>query len=120
MYMVSKECPELLIYIEELKRAGFKVYVPKLFTTYCYIVKDNKVGYIEHGDRGFNFSTVHKPNLRCGTGYSVGRKITKPVIANALKTHVYAPSWASWEDMPIKYNSVEAFLAQHWQPLFEI
>ena len=85
---------ELKGYIKKLKGAGFKVYAPEELSTYCHFTKNGKIGYVEAGDFGFNFSTVHKPNTRCGTGFSIHREVSNPTIKMAEDCFVNTPHWA--------------------------
>jgi len=84
----------------------FKVYttkntMPHEKTTYIYIEKNNKIGYIQANDFfGLDFSTVHKPNYKCGTGYKINDDgITKPTIKHAESTFRLMPHWASNNDV---------------------
>ena len=85
---------QLSEFVKELKDKGYKVYAPENLTTYCHFVKDDKIGYVEAGDYGFNFSTVHKPCTECGTGFQVHREITHPTLEMAKDCMVVAPHWA--------------------------
>jgi len=98
---------ELKIFIEELKKAGFKVYAPEELTMYCNFVKGDSIGYVECDDFGFNFSTVHKPNRYTGTGFSIYKNIGSPTVKMAQDCFVIAPHWENsssvkkyenWED----------------------
>ncbi len=102
---------QLLEFVEELKGRGYKVYAPTNITTYCHFVKDDKIGYLERGDYGFNFGTVHKPCRECGTGYSIHREIGNPTVEMAEDCLALAPHWASREDMQAikKYKNWEEY-----------
>ena len=102
----------LLKFIKELKDNGFKVYAPsKGVTTYCHFVKDDRIGYVESSDWGFNFGTVHKPCRECGTGYSIHRE-TYPTVRMAEDSLTLAPHWATSEQMQAikKYKSWEDYV----------
>lgn len=97
---------EFMDYALKLKEAGFDVYIPEGENpTYCKFVKNDKIGYVENSDYGFNFSSVHKPNRQSGTGYSIHREIGNPTIKMAEDCFIIKPNWASRDDMPIKYKS---------------
>lgn len=102
---------QLLEFIEELKANGFTVYAPKKITTYCNFVKEDQIGYVERGDFGFNFGTVHKPCPECGTGYSIHREIACPTVEMAQDCFMVAPRWASREDVKAvkKYRNWEEY-----------
>ena len=102
---------QLLKFVEELKDGGFKVYAPTNITTYCNFVKDDKIGYVERGDYGFNFGTVHKPCRECGTGYSIHREIGNPTVEMAEDCLRFAPHWASSTDVQAikKYKNWEEY-----------
>ena len=89
---------QLLEFAKELKDEGYKVYAPVGITTYLHFVKDGKIGYVERGDYGFNFSTVHKPSQQSGTGFSIHREVYSPTVAMAKDSLVSAPDWASSAD----------------------
>lgn len=102
---------QLMEFIEKLKAGGFQVYAPRNMTTYAHFVKDDKIGYVERGDYGFNFSTVHKPCRECGTGYSIHRDVSYPTIEMAKDSLVMAPHWASFTDVQAikKYKNWEDY-----------
>ena len=105
---------QLLEFVEELKNNGFKVYTPGNLTTYCHFVKDDKIGYVERGDYGFNFGSVHKPCRECGTGYSIHREVNCPTVEMAADCLVYAPHWATGKDWQAiqKYKNWEDYTNQ--------
>ena len=104
----------LLEYINELKSKGFKIYAPEKLTTYCNFVKEDKIGYVECSDWGFNFCTVHKPCRECGTGFGVYREICDPSPQMAEDCFIFAPDWATPLDLKAvrKYSNVEEFLTE--------
>ena len=92
---------ELKEFIKVLKENGFKVYAPKKMSTYCHFVKNGNIGYVERGDFGFNFSSVHKPNKGCGTGYSIHRDVYEPTIKKAedcFCVQLNVKKYKDWED----------------------
>ena len=102
---------QLLEFTEKLKNKGFKVYAPKEITTYCHFVKYDKIGYVESGDYGFNFSTVHKPCSECGTGFGMERETHNPTVEMAFDCLVEYPAWASNADRHAvkKYRNWEEY-----------
>lgn len=99
-------------FIEQAKEQGFSVHAPEKLSSYFYFSKDNKVGYCQYTNvRGVSFSTIHKPNTSTGTGFAADS------FEDALRT---VPSWASLHSSVIKYNSLNEFLNNHWQPLISI
>ena len=115
---------ELLEFAKELKGAGYKVYSPVNTTTWCHFVKDDKIGYVDYGGWGFNFSSVHRPCRECGTGFGIHRNVT-PTVAMAEDCLIFAPSWASGIDRQAikKYKNWEDY-ASHpsntWSPQMEL
>ncbi|MFQ5447813.1 MAG: hypothetical protein ACE5FF_12845 [Saprospiraceae bacterium] len=104
---------ELQSFIETLKANGFEVYASKANPTFVIFTKENKLGYVECGEWGFNFSTKHKPNKYSGTGYSVAREVDEPTIELALACFDRSP-WrvGKLEDKAIeKYSGIEAYMA---------
>ena len=102
---------ELRKFIKKLKKQGFQVFIPKDPATFCYFVRVNKIGYVELTDYGFNFSTVHKPNRSCGTGYSIHREDWEPTVQKAIDCLIYKPSWAGNNDIVNKYKNWEDYLS---------
>lgn len=110
---VEQKRQSLRGFIEKLKDEGFKVYAPIELTTFCKFTKDNKIGYVEVGDFGWNFSTVHKPDKTCGTGYSIHRDKPSATVQDALDCFVFKPDWASKNDIVVKYENYEEHM-QDW------
>lgn len=100
---------ELII---KAKSEGFYVYAPRDITSYFYISKDNKIGYCQF-DRlyGVSYSTVHKPNIRSGTGFN----------ANSFEDSLaFCPfEFRHYSDSVIKYKSFDEFKSKYWQELIE-
>lgn len=111
-----------------IKSLGFRVFVSDVNApTYCHFVKDNKIGYIQadHATGTFSLTTVHKPNQRTGTGFSVARDLTAADLTAATlrKAFVMYPDWAWCTDRESvqKYKNVEEFLKDRKMlPYFEV
>ena len=104
---------ELSKFITKLKKNGFKVYIPfekDKEITYCNFVKYDKIGYVECGDHGFNFSTVHRGSKGSGSGYQVHREKGEPTIKMAEDCFVNRPNWANSGDTVDKYKNWEDYL----------
>jgi hypothetical protein len=88
----------LLDFIPTLKNDGFKIYTSdkKDLPTWCYFVKDNKIGYMQIAYfGGLTFSTVHVPCKNFGTGFGLHENgIYEPTLQNAYDTFIIAPQWA--------------------------
>lgn len=83
-------------FINELKENGFSVYTSdnKENISYCYFVKNNKIGYCEYNDFGYySFGTVHKPCKEAGTGFRIHDEITEPTIDHVKDCFIHRPSW---------------------------
>lgn len=112
-------------FIERLKNAGFKVYLSDgkvMPVTWCHFVKDDKIGYVESGDYGFNFGTVHKPCRECGTGFGMERETHNPTIRMAEDCLIVAPSWAR-SDIPYvkKYKDWQEYVSlNNWTTYREV
>lgn len=89
--------------VKEVKEMGFKVYVYEKNVenpTYCFI-EDNSgnIGYMQAGDYGgVRFSTVHKPNRECGTGF--GLQMWDEALCNietndVINSFAMYPKWAT-------------------------
>jgi hypothetical protein len=112
-------------YNEQLQNAGIKVYTTDLNEppAWFYTVKDNKIAYFEAHSFGevefrFNFSTVHKPNEKTGTGVAVFREGWKPKVSHVIDTmewqypnHLEHTKYQGWDEF-IKRNQ--------WRPFVEI
>jgi hypothetical protein len=122
-----------LVPIALIKSLGFRVFVSgfRVFVsdvnapTYCYFVQGDKIGYIQAEATGtFSLTTVHKPNLRTGTGFSVARDLTAADLTAATlrKAFVMYPDWAWCTDRESvqKYKNVEDFLKKYNMPYFEV
>ena len=99
-------------FIEVLKKDGFQVLTPKESKTYCVFTKDNKIGYCQIGSSGlFDFSTVHKPNGKTGTGYRIHSDIAEPTTKHAEDALVLAPHWGNTKDIEtiVKYKSLDDY-----------
>jgi hypothetical protein len=107
----------LLDYIKTLKDAGFKVYTSdnKEIPTYCYFVKDDKIGYVQDDYfGGLSFSTVHMGGKEFGTGFGLTeRGIVEPTLKDAYSCFILAPNWAKGNISIIKkYKSWEDYTAR--------
>jgi len=102
---------ELKEYANKLKENKFKVYFPEIENpNFCYFVKEDKLGYVENTQHGFNFISVHKPTYANGTGYSIHREVFEPTIKHANDTFINRPIWASVNDDIKKYLNWENFI----------
>ena len=107
-------------YIIELLNNGFKVYAynkPKVNSSWVIIEKDNKIGNVEEAYfGGLNFSTKHKANRQCGTGFMLNGNdgIVDPTLKNAEETFILYPNWASPKDKEsvIKFKSFKDYQKQ--------
>jgi hypothetical protein len=125
MTMNEAKQKALLDFIKVLKQGGFRVFAPAKLTTYCHIVKDDKIGYVEYSNGGFKFSTVHKPCRQCGTGFSMHREVYSPTLDMANDTLAFAPYWASSTDRQAikKYKNWEEYVSHPhnlWSPQVEL
>jgi hypothetical protein len=85
-------------FLTTLKENGFNVYVPENPSTYAHFVKDNNIGYVQVGYfGGLEFSTVHKPCNRYGTGFGLNHDngIIDPTIEDAEKAFACSPDWGN-------------------------
>ena len=100
--------------IETIKAAGFTAYRRDEKSTYLLYTDGTHIGYAEHHPiRGYNISTVHKPNHTSGTGFNIERESSDINAAMLAAAFCHAPDWA---DMPsrvsvVKYRDMAAYLA---------
>lgn len=79
--------------------------------TYFSFERNGCIGYVqeEHGE--FSFTSKHKPNSCCGTGFQI-LKTYKPSVKDAEATSkTMVPAWA-WSDLPYveKYSGLTEYL----------
>ena len=95
-------------------------------TTYIHFSDDGKnVGYAQQ-ERfgGVTFSTVHKPNSNCGTGFAVTDRDAgnfDPTLGDARSAFTFAPYWASKRDREAvqKFDSFSAYLESPMNKIVE-
>jgi len=100
-------------YIEMLKKAGFVVFMSKGAETFCHFALNNQIGYVQCDKYGsFHFTTTHKANRQCGTGFMIHDDIYEPTIQHALDCFVFAPAWATSDDLKsiVKYASTDEYI----------
>ena len=112
-----------------IKSLGYDCYFPVFSSshndevTYCYFTDGTKIGYMQSDVYGITleFSTVHKPNKRNGTGFGVANRvvnedINKELIEKCFKGPEWAdksvPKYKSWIDYEI--NSLTGQLCDDW------
>lgn len=103
-----------------LKSNGFDVYYhpQENGTTWIKFVKDNKIGecQLDYFDDRLRFSTCHKGNRNCGTGFGLHQPYegtSQPTIQDAERAFIIAPSWANRNDVAavVKYKSWNDYLS---------
>lgn len=105
----------LLQAVEVVKSFGYKCFFPRYYTlqkqpTYCFITDGTNIGYMQANEWGnaLNFSTIHKPHSKYGTGFGVAdnillKDVTKELIERTFGNHCWVNNksiikYASWED----------------------
>ena len=85
--------------------------------SYATFGKGNNVGSFSIADYfgGVRFSTVHKANRNCGTGFSLqmnDEAIHNPTLKDIEESFVFAPNWAEKRDrdMVIKYKGISDYI----------
>jgi hypothetical protein len=96
--------------LEDIKKRGYLVYAPENITSYFYVTDAHNIAYVQYSNmRGLEYSSLHKPCLHAGVGY------TCRSLNEALG---YKPEWA--HSSPInKYKDFPEFQAKHWQKLVQ-
>lgn len=96
---------------------NFRILVPDNPDTWMHFEKDGKLGYcqLSYFKCGISFSTVHKPNKNCGTGFGLDDSYTgvpSPTIEDAERAFILAPNWAKKSDIQhvVKYKGFEEYL----------
>lgn len=98
--------------IDHVASLGFDVYMRDPKDTWLIFVEGDKLGNLQEARfGGFDLSTVHKPNTRCGTGYRVADSIPLPDAETLRKAFWNAPDWAWIKDVVLveKYKGIEAY-----------
>jgi len=79
--------------------------------SYVSFSEGDNIGYAQCGDfgHGVRFSTVHKGNKNCGTGFGLQdqfESIDNPTIEDIKHTFIFAPNWAKQRDVEkvVKYK----------------
>ena len=116
----------LLQAVEVVKSFGYKCFFPRYASTfvekptYCFITDGTNIGYMQANDFGsaLDFSTIHKPHSKYGTGVGVAdnvllKNVTKELIdrtfGNPCWTNVRAYGVGSNNKPIIKYASWEDY-----------
>jgi len=101
-----------------LLQNDFKILVPEKPTSYMNFEKDNKIGYcqLSYNKYGISFSTVHKGNRNCGTGFGLDDSYTgieNPTIKDAERAFIDYPNWAKKSDIAfvVKYKDLDDYLS---------
>lgn len=100
------------------KKAGYTVYTAddKEKLSWFYIVSKQGIGYIQAGDFGRVFySTVHKPNRQCGTGFRINEEEQEASLEMINSTFAFCPSWVREKrdiEAVKKYKDWEEYLSQ--------
>lgn len=96
-----------------IQSLGYDVYMRNEADSWCYYTDGKRIGYVQYsGYRGFSVTTVHKPCLKCGTGFALDEAVA--LNAEMLKrAFITAPDWASRHDAAqvVKYRDMDEFLA---------
>lgn len=98
------------------KQNGLKVFINEQYKDspkWCYISDGEKIAYVEEQRFGLNFSSVHKPCHKFGTGFATDREVNYPTIQhiNAALNRYSSFSLFNDEYKSIKkYVSIDEFL----------
>lgn len=114
--------------LRAIHAAGFKAYMLPgeplpLEDPFAYYTDGTNIGYIALGARGFNVSTVHKPNLRTGTGFRVVTDATYIGKSSLEMGFFRAPHWASGKavESAVKYKNFDDWhQATKWNSGYEL
>lgn len=110
-----------------LAQHGLQVYISrwgfdKWPSEYFHFTDGKEIGYCQQERMGgLTFSTVHKPNGQCGTGYRITDDpgfYEVPHIDQAKKAFLFAPSWARPSEIRaiVKYKNWDEFAAVRTGP----
>ena len=113
--------------VEIVKSFGYKCFFPRYGSSfnekpiYCYITDGTNIGYMQSNDWGYglNFSSVHKPSQKNGTGFGILNDVTLENITKEIIEQTFGnPNWVYTESYGvgsknspiIKYKSWEDFV----------
>lgn len=107
-------------FADTLKAAGMRIfyspYKDGRLSTYFYFTDGTNIGYCQDAYfGGIQFSTVHKPNKNCGTGFGLDENgIYEPTVEDALRAFIIAPNWAKPRDRQavVKFKSWDEFFSR--------
>ena len=100
--------------IAKIQGFGFDVYMRDPNDSYLIFTDGKNLGRLEARPAvGYSLGTIHRPNIKSGTGFSVLREVssfTKEDLLRCFETH---PSW--WKGpMPVKYKDIDDYRNADW------
>lgn len=109
------KCESLKEVYDLCKKLGLKMFTSQApeNISYFFISDGEKIAYCESKYGCASFSTVHKPNRQCGTGFGLDYDTSKTLEQNILfALNCFAPAWASNSDRQAvkKYTSDKEYL----------
>ena len=98
-------------FVTLLKENEFKVYISQEDKiSYVHFELNNNIGYVQDNYfGGLDFSSVHKPSQKNGTGFQIHKEIIEPTIKHATDCFILKPYWASRAGEVQKYKSFEDY-----------
>ena len=81
-----------------------------------FIVKHDRIGTVYDCFGGVSYCTVHKPNIKCGTGFSLGgylssKKANIDMLYEAINT--VCPDWYRNEVTPKKFKNWDEYIKRN-------
>lgn len=99
-------------FAKELLKNNFRIFYSPTYPVYMYMVYNGNTGHVHYGLGGFQYSTVHVPSERNGSGFGLEEEWGRGTVEMAKRTCLtIAPEWAS-NARVVKYT-LEQFLRKH-------
>ena len=114
----------LLQAVEVVKSFGYKCFFPRYASTfvekptYCFITDGTNIGYMQANDFGsaLDFSTIHKPHSKYGTGVGVANNVLLKNITKELIEQTFGkPCWTNVRAYGVGSNNKPIIKYASWE-----
>ena len=103
--------------IAKVQRLGFRVYMRRTTDSWMIFTSQDgkRLGYMQEERLGgpLSISTVHKPNTRSGTGFSIDQWVSDFSREDLERCFSLGPRWADEQSLQAvkKWADIDAFIA---------
>lgn len=113
----------LLQAVEVVKSFGYKCFFPRYYTlqkqpTYCFITDGTNIGYMQTNEFGsaLDFSTIHKPHSKYGTGVGVADNVLLKNVTKELIERTFGkPCWTNVRTYGVGSNNKPIIKYASWE-----